>query len=83
MYGIFAVVAAILFLICFAGTKEKVGVEAVKRENIPIKTALLTLIKNIYWVISMLLGIGTCLFYMAISTINSYYCVQVSRRCFL
>lgn len=27
--------------------------------------------------ISMLLGIGTCLFYMAIPTINSYFCVHV------
>lgn len=25
----------------------------------------------------MLLGIGTCLFYMAIPTINSYFCVHV------
>lgn len=77
VYGIFAAVAAVLFLICFAGTKEKVGIEAAKRDNVPIKTALLALVKNKCWVISMLLGTGTCLFYMAISTINSYYCVQV------
>lgn len=76
-YGIFSVAAAILFLICFAGTKEKVGVEAKEREVVPVKTALLALLKNKCWVISMLLGTGTCLFYMAISTINSYFCVQV------
>lgn len=77
VYGIFGAAAAVLFLICFAGTKETVGVEAKKRETIPVKTALLALIKNKCWIISMLLGTGTCLFYMAISTINSYFCVQV------
>lgn len=77
VYGIFATVAAILFLICFFGTKEKVGVEAKERETIPVKTALIALVKNKCWIISMLLGTGTCLFYMAISTINSYFCVQV------
>lgn len=76
-YGIFSAVAAILFLICFAGTKETVGVAAKERESIPIKTALLALVKNKCWIISMLLGTGTCLFFMAISTINSYFCVQV------
>lgn len=77
VYGIFALAAAILFLICFFGTTEKVGVEAKERETVPVKTALLALVKNKCWVISMLLGTGTCLFYMAISTINSYYCVQM------
>lgn len=76
-YGIFSVAAAALFLLCFAGTKETVGVAAKERESIPVKTALLALLKNKCWVISMLLGTGTCLFYMAISTINSYFCVQV------
>lgn len=77
VYGIFGAVAAILFLICFAGTKETVGMEAKERETIPVKTALVALVKNKCWIISMLLGTGTCLFYMAISTINSYFCVQV------
>lgn len=76
-YGIFSVAAAVLFLICFAGTKETVGVAAKERETIPVKKALSALIKNKCWIISMLLGTGTCLFYMAISTINSYFCVQV------
>ncbi|MDO4332843.1 MAG: MFS transporter [Eubacteriales bacterium] len=76
-YGIFSVAAAALFLICFAGTKETVGVAAKERESVPVKTALLALLKNKCWIISMLLGTGTCLFYMAISTINSYFCVQV------
>lgn len=76
-YGIFSVAAAVLFLICFAGTKEKVGIAAKERENVPVKKALIALLKNKCWVISMLLGTGTCLFYMAISTINSYFCVQV------
>ena len=77
VYGIFGAVAAVLFLICFAGTREKVGVEARERETIPVKKALLGLLKNKCWIISMLLGTGTCLFYMAISTINTYYCKQV------
>lgn len=76
-YGIFSAAAAVLFLICFAGTRETVGVAAKERESIPVGTALRALIKNKCWVISMLLGTGTCLFYMAISTINSYFCVQV------
>lgn len=76
-YGIFSAVAAVLFLICFAGTKETVGVAAKERDTVPVKKALLALIKNKCWVISMLLGTGTCLFYMAISTINSYFCVQI------
>ncbi len=76
-YGIFSAAAAVLFLICFAGTKETVGVAAKERETVPAKKALLALVKNKCWIISMLLGTGTCLFYMAISTINSYFCVQV------
>lgn len=76
-YGIFSAVAAVLFLICFAGTKETVGIAAKERETVPIKKALFALLKNKCWVISMLLGTGTCLFFMAISTINSYFCVQV------
>lgn len=80
VYGIFAAAAAVLFLICFAGTKETVGVEAKERETVPVKTALKALVKNKCWIISMLLGTGTCLFYMAISTINSYFCVQVLHK---
>lgn len=76
-YGIFSAAAAVLFFICFAGTRETVGVAAKERESIPVGTALRALVRNKCWVISMLLGTGTCLFYMAISTINSYFCVQV------
>ena len=76
-YGIFSAAAAALFLICFAGTKETVGIAAKERETVPVKKALFSLLKNKCWVISMLLGTGTCLFFMAISTINSYFCVQV------
>lgn len=76
-YGIFSVAAAVLFLICFAGTKETVGIAAKEREDVPVMKALSALVRNKCWVISMLLGTGTCLFYMAISTINSYFCVQV------
>lgn len=76
-YGIFSAAAAVLFLICFAGTKETVGVAAKERETVPAGKALSALIKNKCWIISMLLGTGTCLFFMAISTINSYFCVQV------
>lgn len=73
----FAAAAAVLFLICFFGTKENVGGVAKDRESVPVTTALLALVKNKCWIISMLLGTGTCLFYMAISTINTYFCVQV------
>lgn len=76
-YAIFSAAAAVLFLLCFAGTKETVGVEAAKRETVPVKKALVALIHNKCWIISMLLGTGTCLFYMAISTINTYYCLHV------
>ena len=76
-YGIFSAAAAVLFLICFMGTKETVGIAAKERETVPVKKALFSLLKNKCWVISMLLGTGTCLFFMAISTINSYFCVQV------
>lgn len=76
-YGIFSATAAVLFLICFMGTKETVGIAAKERETVPVKKALFSLLKNKCWVISMLLGTGTCLFFMAISTINSYFCVQV------
>ncbi len=77
VYGIFGAGAAVLFLICFFGTKEKATEEIKEHETVPVKTALLSLLKNKCWIISMLLGTGTCLFYMAVSTINSYYCVQV------
>lgn len=77
VYGIFGAAAAVLFLICFAGTKERVGVAANKRESVPIGTALKALLKNRYWIMSTLLGTGTCLFYMAVSTVNTYYCKSV------
>lgn len=76
-YGIFSAAAAVLFLLCFAGTKETVGLDAKKREVVPAGTALKALLHNKCWIISMLLGTGTCLFYMAISTINTYYCLHV------
>lgn len=50
-YAIFTAVAVGLFVINFIGTKEVVGEDASKREDVPVKVGLKALITNKYWII--------------------------------
>lgn len=53
-FGVFGLVSVILFLITFAGCKERVkaaGVVEGEVKDIPVKDAFLSLIKNKYWII--------------------------------
>jgi GPH family glycoside/pentoside/hexuronide:cation symporter len=50
-FGIFSLVAVVLFAFCFLGTRERVGASAKKEDVAPVKTAIKALLKNKYWYI--------------------------------
>lgn len=55
---IYAVVAAALFFLCFAKTKERVRVSSVQKKNISFVKGFKLLVKNNYWLI--IVGIWVC-----------------------
>lgn len=52
-FGVFGLISVILFLINFAGCKERVkpAVKDGEERNVPIKEGFISLIKNKYWII--------------------------------
>jgi GPH family glycoside/pentoside/hexuronide:cation symporter len=48
-FGIFSVVAVALFMLCFLGTKERVGASTKKEDLAPVGVAIKALFKNKYW----------------------------------
>jgi GPH family glycoside/pentoside/hexuronide:cation symporter len=48
-FGIFGSIAAVLFLLCFLGTRERVGASTKKEDVPPVKVAIAALFKNKYW----------------------------------
>ncbi len=88
-YGVFA----ILFeLICFFGTRERSGVDASmvqeeetdkkaekkkKAGDTSLKDSILTLLKNKYWVMFIIIGFGVWLITGLRSTAMIYYCNSV------
>lgn len=72
--SIYAVLACVLFLLCFFGTKERVTAEVTGQyDEVPVMAALGSVVKNRYWWMILLLsvfdGIGTSIG----NTINVYY----------
>lgn len=59
-FTIYAVIGMILFYICFKGTKERVKPaenSQEKKQDVPVKTGMIALIKNKYWVILLVVGL--------------------------
>ncbi len=53
----FGVTAIILFLITFAGTRERVGADTREPKSVPLNIGLLALLHNKYWVLIAVLSI--------------------------
>lgn len=74
VYGIFGVIAAILFFLCFAGCKERIHEnEETKTEKIRVVDGVKAVLKNKYWHMLMVISICINIFFQAISTVNTYY----------
>lgn len=74
IYGIFGVIAAILFFLCFAGCKERIHEnEETKTEKIRVVDGVKAVLKNKYWHMLMVISICINIFFQAISTVNTYY----------
>ncbi len=56
---VYAIIAAVLFLTCFAKTKERVKIEIGPEEKLPFGKAFKTIMKNNYWL--LIVGIWVCL----------------------
>ena len=54
-------VAAALFLICFAKTKERVQISAQQKEHIPLGQSFRLVMKNNYWLIIVAIWVVTAL----------------------
>ncbi|GMO41468.1 MAG: glycoside-pentoside-hexuronide (GPH):cation symporter [Treponemataceae bacterium] len=52
-FGILSGAAVVLFLLCFLGTKERVGASTKKEDIAPINLAIGALLKNKYWYITV------------------------------
>lgn len=61
---LYAVIAAVLFLTCFAKTKERVQISSQQKERIPLGQSFKIIMKNNYWLllvgvwVAMALGMG-------------------------
>jgi GPH family glycoside/pentoside/hexuronide:cation symporter len=71
-FAILGGIAVVLFVLCFAGTKERVGASTKKEDVPPVKIAFKALLKNKYWYIvtlnSVVLAVGT-----ALGGVNVYF----------
>lgn len=77
-YAIFGAAAGVLFLVCYWGTRERVaGENQESREKLTVWKAALIVVKNKYWVYNVLLNLGINVYYIALSTVNTYYCKAV------
>lgn len=74
-FAILGVISAILFFICFAGTKERVGSSVAgeeKKDDVPVKEALKALVKNKFW-LNRAVNSLTSSIIMAGTGVNVYY----------
>lgn len=80
-YAIFGIAAGVLFLICYAGTKERIEEEEKQQvEALSVRKTVAAVVKNKYWVYNVLLNVGINVYYIALSTVNTYYCKAVLHQ---
>ena len=70
---IYGVISAILFLICFAGTKERVVVSQQQKEKISIGCSLKTVFQNTYWILVVVAWICIAVFQTMTGSFGVYY----------
>lgn len=70
---IYGVVAAALFLICFAKTKERVQISSQQKENIPLGESFKLIMKNNYWLIIVGIWVVTALGMGMGMSVGTYY----------
>lgn len=73
--AVYGIISAILMLICFFNTKERVEVlDEVGGEQIPLKKAIPALFKNKYFIILFLFFVLIALYQTFSGTMLTYYC---------
>lgn len=70
---LYGVVAAALFLICFAMTKERVQVSARQKESIPLGESFRLILKNNYWLLIVGVWVVTALGMGMGMSVGTYY----------
>jgi len=77
---IYGIIAAILFLICFGKTKERVVVSTKQKENVSLGKSLTLIIKNKYWL--LLAGVWVFSIFGATlsGSVSTYYAKYVLRN---
>lgn len=70
---IYGVVAAALFLICFAKTKERVQISSQQKERIPLGESFRLCMKNTYWLIIVGVWVVTALGMGMGMSVGTYY----------
>lgn len=70
---IYGILAAALFLICFAKTKERVQISAQQKGNIPLGESFRLIMKNNYWLIIVGIWVVTALSMGIGMSVGTYY----------
>lgn len=70
---LYGVIAAVLFLICFAKTKERVHVSAQQTERIPLGESFKLILKNNYWLLIVGVWVVTALGMGMGMSMGTYY----------
>lgn len=70
---IYGIVAAALFLICFAKTKERVQISSQQKESIPLGESFRLVLKNNYWLIIVAIWVVTALGMGMGMSVGTYY----------
>ena len=70
---IYGVVAAALFLTCFAKTKERVQISSQQKESIPLGESFRLCMKNTYWLIIVAIWVVTALGMGMGMSVGTYY----------
>lgn len=71
--AIFCGFALVLLLICFGNTKERVIIKAAQDKKVTAKEGLLALVKNKYWLMSLVLWGFLSVYSTVIGTVMAYY----------
>lgn len=70
---LYGVIAAVLFLICFAKTKERVHVSAEQKDKIPLGESFRLIMKNNYWLLIVGVWVFTALSMGIGMSVSTYY----------